>query len=150
MNSCSHRWEACEELSEEAWLKLSFVQMLIAWIHHRSINISTPLFKSFAPVKPLNKLHDKVLDILRPLSTIYEHLLSTFHTMEKDGVIELDKESASMFVTCIKHAIRMTGRFHPHSWQTQRASAPKDQPTFDILGKRRIHGHQAPIIWSSV
>ena len=106
---------------------------MIAWTHHRLISISTPLFKSFAPVKPFNKLHDKVLDIFGPLSTIYEHFLSMFHTMEKDGVIELDKESSSMFVTCINHAIRMTGRFHSHSWQTQRASALKDQPTFDIL-----------------
>ena len=58
--------------------------------------------------------------------------------MEKDGVIELDKKSVSMFMTCIKHAIRMTGRFHPHSWQTQRASAPKDQPTFDILANEEF------------
>ena len=62
----------------------------------------------------LKELQDKVLDILGPLSTIYENLLSMFHTMEKDGAIELHKESVSMFMTCIKHAMHMTGDVSTH------------------------------------
>ena len=34
--------------------------------------------------------------------------------MEKDGAIELHKESVPMFMTCLKHAMRMTGNVSTH------------------------------------
>ena len=37
-----------------------------------------------------------------------------FHTIEKHSAIELDKESIPIFMTCIKHAIHMTGDVSTH------------------------------------
>lgn len=62
-----------------------------------------------APDKPLKELQDNILDIFGPLCTVYENLLSMFNTIGTDSVIQLEKDSVSAFLTCIKHAMLLAG-----------------------------------------
>ena len=96
--SPNSRWEAREELStflNTASKRLNRFERrsLLKTFPHPDVNcIYTPSLDQYlkpfvqgvaAPDKPLKELQDKVLDILGPLSTIYENLLSMFLTMEK-------------------------------------------------------------------
>ena len=127
--SPNSRWEASQELStflNTASKRLNRVKRrsLVKTFPRPDVDcIYTPSLDQYlkpfvqgvaAPDKPLKELQDKVLDILGPLSTIYENLWSMFHTMEKDSAIELDKESVSMLMRCIKHAMHMTGDVSTH------------------------------------
>ena len=61
-----------------------------------------------APDKPLKELQDNILDIFGPLSTVYENL-AMLHTIGSDAFIQLDKESISTFLTCVKHTMLLVG-----------------------------------------
>ena len=58
--------------------------------------------------KELKELQD-ILEIFGPLCTVYENLLSMFNTIGTDSVIQLEKDSVSAFLTCIKHAMLLVG-----------------------------------------
>ena len=62
-----------------------------------------------APDKPLKELQDNILDIFGQLSTVYENLIAMLHTIGSDAFIQLDKESISAFLTCVKHTMLLVG-----------------------------------------
>ena len=62
-----------------------------------------------APDKPLKEIQDSVLDVLGPLCTLYENLLSMDSAVATDGVVQLDAPSVHNFSECIKHALLLLG-----------------------------------------
>ena len=62
-----------------------------------------------APDKPLKEMQDSVLDVLGPLCTVYENLLSMDSAVATDGVVQLDAPSVHNFSECIKHALLLLG-----------------------------------------
>ena len=88
-----------------------------------------------APDKPLKELQDNILDIFGPLSTVYENL-AMLHTIGSDAFIQLDKESISTFLTCVKHTMLLVGgRFFSCCYKPKRASFEKDQPIVIIISQ---------------
>ena len=62
-----------------------------------------------APDKPLKEMQDSVLDVLGPLRTVYENLLSMDSAVATDGVVQLDAPSVHNFSECIKHTLLLLG-----------------------------------------
>ncbi|XP_028411552.1 uncharacterized protein LOC114534197 [Dendronephthya gigantea] len=123
--SSNSRWEASEELAaflttttskplskfDQRTLVKAFPRPDVSAIYTPSMD---EYLKSFVqgitiPDKPLREMQDHILDVFGPLSTIYENLLEMAESCNKDGVIELNKESVQGFLTCIKHAMLLTG-----------------------------------------
>ena len=122
--SPNSRWEASDALTEF----LGTTAKRLSRFERRSLvksyprpnvdSVYTPALDDYlkpfiqggsAPDKPLKELQDNILDIFGPLSTVYENLISMLHTIGSDAVIQLDKESISAFITCVKHTMLLVG-----------------------------------------
>ena len=122
--SPNSRWEASEELTEflgTSAKRLSRFERrsLVKFYPRPNVDsVYTPALDEYlkpfiqgvsAPDKPLKELQDNILDIFGPLSTVYENLIATLHTIGSDAFIQLDKESISTFLTCVKHTMLLVG-----------------------------------------
>ena len=122
--SPNSRWEASEELTEflgTSAKRLSRFECrsLVKFYPRPNVDsVYTPALDEYlkpfiqgvsAPDKPLKELQDNILDIFGPLSTAYENLIAMLHTIGSDAFIQLDKESISAFLTCVKHTMFLVG-----------------------------------------
>ena len=122
--SPNSRWEASEELSEflgTSAKRLSRFERrsLVKFYPRPNVDsVYTPALDEYlkpfiqgvsAPDKPLKELQDNILDIFGPLSTVYENYIAMLHTIGSDAFIQLDKESISTFLICVKHTMLLVG-----------------------------------------
>ena len=122
--SPNSRWEASEELTEflgTSAKRLSRFERrsLVKFYPRPNVDsVYTPALDEYlkpfiqgvsAPDKPLKELQDNILDIFGLLSTVYENLIAMLHTIGSDAFIQLDKESISTFLTCVKRTMLLVG-----------------------------------------
>ena len=121
-NSC---WEASEELAaflattkskplskfDQRSLVKAFPRPDVSAIYTISMDeYLKPFVQEITiPDKRLREMQDHIFDVFGPLSIIYENRLAMAESCNSDGVTELDKESVESFLTCVKHAMLLTG-----------------------------------------
>ena len=123
-SSPNSRWEASEELSTF----LGSIHKRISKFERKTLVRSHPrpdvdavytssmddYLKPFiqgimTPDKPLKELQDNILDLVGPLSTMFENFLAMRDNLDQDGVIELDKASINSFLSCVKYPLLLAG-----------------------------------------